>query len=152
MTNTAIKVLDLQKLLIRIPHEQYFTSPWYSVHISQLKGLEFSFFPTKIERLYNITRMLLVQALTQCTSLSAHQSMRDNDQTSVSQHISKEKVWLLMCCNLSQGPLVPREGELGGLVGGGGVPYFGRSGRTLIFFAKMEYFRRSEKSFICLER
>ena len=47
---------------------------------------------------------------------------------------------------------MPREGELGGLVGGGGVPYFGRSGRTLIFFAKMEYFRRSEKSFICLER
>ena len=41
-----------------------------------------------------------------------------------------------MFCNLRQGPLVPREGELGGLGGGGGVPYFGRSGRTLIYLQK----------------
>ena len=31
---------------------------------------------------------------------------------------------------------MPREGELGGLGGGGGVPYFGRSGRTLIYLQK----------------
>ena len=49
---------------------------------------------------------------------------------------SKENLLLLMCCNLRQGPLVPREGELGGLGGGGGVPHFGRSEANLIGLQK----------------
>ena len=141
----GIKVLDLQQqfywgvveqLLSKIPHEQCFTSTVQALDtqcaLVNLKDLNFHSFLSKFGSLTIIQKCPLFKPL-----LSAHYSrptkhhlMRDNDQTWVSQHISKENLWLLMCCNLRQGPLVPREGELGGLGGSGCVPHFSRSGRT----------------------